>query len=127
MTAYNVERNSEIFFKEVSDGANAVAIGSVTSRGKPLAIIGGNCSILGFDDEGNEAFWTVTADNVSALTFCDFDNDGQLELIVGSDDYEIRVFKNVEVIHEISEADKVSMLCPIIKDKFDFKKLNKKL
>ena len=26
----------------------------------PLAIVGGNCSIQGFDYEGNDPFWTVT-------------------------------------------------------------------
>ena len=124
LTAYNVERNSEIYFKEVSDGANALTIGSVTPRSKPLVIVGGNCSILGFDDEGNESFWTVTGDNISALTFCDVDLDNQLELIVGSDDYEIRIFKNVEVIHEITEADKINLLCPVFKDKFGYGLVN---
>ena len=59
-----------------------------------LAIVGGNCSIQGFDHTGEELFWTVTGDNVSALTFCDVDEDGQNELLVGSEDYEIRVFQN---------------------------------
>ena len=27
---------------------------------QPLAIVGGNCSIQGFDYEGNDPFWTVT-------------------------------------------------------------------
>jgi len=26
----------------------------------PLAIVGGNCSIQGFDFEGNDEFWTVS-------------------------------------------------------------------
>jgi hypothetical protein len=32
--------------------------------------------VLGFDQEGNEAFWTVTADNISSLALCDVDSDG---------------------------------------------------
>jgi Bardet-Biedl syndrome 2 protein len=33
----------------------------------------GNCSIQGFDEQGNEAFWTVTGDNVTTMIFCDVD------------------------------------------------------
>ena len=29
------------------------------NNGKPLVIVGGNCSIQGFDEEGDEKFWTV--------------------------------------------------------------------
>ena len=32
--------------------------------------MGGNCSIQGYNHEGNEEFWTVTGDNVSAMAFC---------------------------------------------------------
>jgi len=40
----------------------------------------------------------VTGDNVCSLTLCDFNSDGQRELIVGSEDYDIRVFQNDELI-----------------------------
>eukprot|EP00964_Phaeocystis_antarctica_P129517 scaffold93357_cov40-Phaeocystis_antarctica.AAC.1 len=36
------------------------------------------------------------------MAFCDVDGDGQLELLVGSEDYEIRVFRNEEVRPETS-------------------------
>ena len=39
----------------------------------------------------------LTQDNVSAMTFCDVDEDGQHELLVGSEDFEIRIFQNEEV------------------------------
>jgi len=42
---------------------------------QPLAIVGGNCSIQGFDYEGNEQFWTVTGDVVSSLALCDVEGD----------------------------------------------------
>lgn len=29
-----------------------------------MAFVGGNCSLQGFDQEGDEAFWTVTRDEV---------------------------------------------------------------
>ena len=46
----------------------------------------------------------MTGDNVSAMAFCDVDGDGQLELLVGSEDYEIRVFRNEEVRPETSRT-----------------------
>lgn len=36
----------------------------------------------------------VTGDNVTALTLCDFNRDGIMELIAGSEDYDIRIFSN---------------------------------
>ena len=49
----------------------------------PLAVVGGNCSIQGFDHQGNELFWTVTGDNVTSLAFCDADGNGENQLLVG--------------------------------------------
>ena len=95
LLAYNVEKNSDIFFKGVPDGINKMIFGMLPGIEAPLAIVGGNCSIQGFDATGNELFWTVTGDNVSALTFCDADGDGEAELLVGSDDFNIRIFQQV--------------------------------
>ena len=86
----------------------------------PLAIIGGSYSIQGFDHEGDEKFWNVTGDNASALCFCDINNDGIYELLVGSDDYKIRAFQNEDILFEISETGKVSELVPLHKSKFIF-------
>ena len=61
---------------------------------QPLAIIGGNCSIQGFDESSNEVYWNVTSDKVTAICLSDIDGNNILELIVGSDDNYIRVFKN---------------------------------
>ena len=108
--AYDMEQNRDVFFKEVPDGVFASAVGSVEPGGKPLAVVGGNCSIQGFDKEGDEAFWTATGDNVSAIEFCDIDGDGENELLVGSEDFEIRAYRNEEVLHEITEAARVTGL-----------------
>jgi hypothetical protein len=40
-----VETNSDLFYKEVADGANALAVGRVGAGERPLAIVGGNCSL----------------------------------------------------------------------------------
>ena len=44
---------------QMSDGANAVVIGRLGSIPSPLAIVGGNCSIQGFDEAGTDLYWTV--------------------------------------------------------------------
>lgn len=44
---------------QVTDGANAIVLGKLGNIPSPLAIIGGNCVLQGFDYEGNDQFWTV--------------------------------------------------------------------
>ena len=68
LLAYDVNRNADVFFKDVQDGVNTLKIGSTNSGIKnPLLFVGGNCSIVGFDRSGSEEFWTVTGDNVSSI------------------------------------------------------------
>lgn len=105
----DVENNRDLFDKEVTDGINCLAFGcfppdvSLDPEAKPCPIVvaGGNCSLNGYDAVGDEQFWTVTGDNVAALTFLDWDGDGSEELLVGSDDQSIRAFKGEEFVHDI--------------------------
>jgi Ciliary BBSome complex subunit 2, middle region/Ciliary BBSome complex subunit 2, C-terminal/Ciliary BBSome complex subunit 2, N-terminal len=120
LLAYDVDRNSDVFFRDTQDGVNSLVIGKLGGAATPLIVAGGNCSVLGFDKEGTEAFWTVTADNISSLAICDVDGDGSHELIVGSDDFEIRVFKNEEIFSEVSESERVTFLVPVQGKKFAY-------
>lgn len=108
--AYDVQDNSDLFFKEVPDGVQRVVFGEVQGIASPITIVGGTCSILGFDSTGEEVFWTVTGDVVSAMAFQDVSGDGRAELLVGSEDYEIRAFQGDDVFWEITETDKVRCL-----------------
>ncbi|XP_054160057.1 Bardet-Biedl syndrome 2 protein homolog [Oppia nitens] len=110
---YDVITNSDLFYKEVPDGANAVIIGEVGTIHKPLAIVGGNCALQGFDYEGTDSYWTVTGDNITCMVLTDLDEDGQNELLVGSDDHDIRVFKEDAITYELSETDTITSLCAI--------------
>lgn len=47
----------------------------------------------------------VTGDNVCSLALLDFNLDGTNELVVGSEDFDIRVFKDDEIIYEMSETE----------------------
>ncbi|KAM6352812.1 BBSome complex member BBS2 isoform 2-T2 [Alca torda] len=120
LLGYDVYNNSDLFYREVSDGANAIVLGKLGDISSPLAIIGGNCALQGFDYEGNDLFWTVTGDNVRSLALCDFDGDGKTELLVGSEDFDIRVFKEDEIVAEMSETETVTALSPMYGSRFGY-------
>uniref|UniRef100_A0A3P8X637 Bardet-Biedl syndrome 2 protein homolog n=1 Tax=Cynoglossus semilaevis TaxID=244447 RepID=A0A3P8X637_CYNSE len=111
LLAYDVHDNADVFYKDVADGANAIVLGQLGDISSPLAIIGGNCALQGFDYMGNDKFWTVTGDNVRSLVLSDFTGDGKNELLVGSEDFDIRVFKEDELVSEMSENETVTALC----------------
>lgn len=120
LLAYDVHDNTDIFYKEVTDGANAIVLGKLGDIQSPLAIIGGNCALQGFDYEGNDQFWTVTGDNVRSLVLCDFTADGKNELLVGSEDFDIRVFKEDELVTEMAENETVTSLCHMHGSRFGY-------
>ena len=108
--AFDVEKNQDIFFKEVTDGVASIAVGALDSSA-PLCLVGGNCSIQGFDHEGEEQFWTVAGETVRALVVCDIDQDGKNEVIAGSDDFEIRILQcSGDIVAEGTQNDKVLFL-----------------
>jgi len=120
LMVYDVEENADLFFKEVHDGVNVIAFGNILGLEVPVCIVGGNCSIQAFDHEGSELFWTVTGDNVSALAFCDVNDDGNAELVCGTEDFEMRVFQHENVIKEITETDVVIRIEPLHKTRFAY-------
>jgi len=120
LMVYDVEENADLFFKEVHDGVNVIAFGTVMTVNSPVCVVGGNCSIQAFDHEGTEIFWTVTGDNVSALAFCDVNDDGVPEMICGTEDFEMRIFHHEDVIKEITETDVVIRVEPLHKTRFAY-------
>jgi len=119
---------------KIPDGINRMIMGRFGSSDELLCLIGGRsiqvrppvampCSITraspcgyhslspqGFDQAGVERYFNVAGDTVSSMCFCDLDR-GELQgrqcLLVGSDDCNIRVFKNEEVLATSIETDKV--------------------
>lgn len=112
VTAYNIETNSDVFYKEVADGVFTSAFGTLGTNPEPLVFVGGNCSVFGFDEEGTEKFWSVTGENVASLALMPWKKDAPNCLISGSEDYEIRVSDGLQNICVITEGDKVSMVTP---------------
>ncbi|XP_061177262.1 Bardet-Biedl syndrome 2 protein homolog isoform X1 [Saccostrea echinata] len=120
LLAYDIDNNSDLFYKDTPDGANSLIIGELGEIQGPMVIIGGNCSLQGYDLEGNENFWTVTGDNVCSLTLLDFTGNGQNELIVGSEDFDIRVFREDEILAEMTETEAITCLCPMNHTRFGY-------
>ena len=54
-------------FLQLPDGANSILIGQMSAADEPLAFVGGNCAILGFDAEGQDKYWTVSCAPFSLL------------------------------------------------------------
>ena len=121
---YDVQNNTDLFYREIADGANAVVVGRIGSIPQSIAIAGGNCAIQGFGEDGHDAYWTVTGDNVTSLALFDLTDDGQNELVVGSEDYDITVFRDEAILYEISETDVVTCLCGIYPQTFGYALLN---
>ncbi|XP_006811161.1 BBSome complex member BBS2-like [Saccoglossus kowalevskii] len=124
LLAYDVQNNTDLFYKDIPDGVNAIIMGQLGNIDAPLAIVGGNCALQGFDIEGNDLFWTVTGDNVCSLTLCDFTGDGKKELVVGSEDYDIRVFQEDEIIAEMTETEAITSLCAMENSRFGYSLAN---
>ena len=110
LIAYDVNNNADLFDHEMADGLNCLSFGQIEGVDDKLIMAGGNCSITGLDSQAEERFWTVTSDNAQTLTFIDWDEDGNDELIVGSDDFAIRVFKGEELVFDINEESKIRSL-----------------
>uniref|UniRef100_A0A1I7VZB3 Bardet-Biedl syndrome 2 protein homolog n=1 Tax=Loa loa TaxID=7209 RepID=A0A1I7VZB3_LOALO len=109
---YDAYNNTTLIQRELVDGVNCIQVGKFNTHDK-LIFCGGNCAIWGLDIEGKDAFWTVTGDNVLSLCLSDIDNDGINELIVGSESFDIRIFKNDLLLYEMTETDAVTGLCDL--------------
>jgi len=105
LMVYDVDLNSDVFYRECPDGVLTCTFAVLSDMDQPLVVVGGNCSVVGFGWQGTELFWNVAGDHCRAVAAAEGD------LLVGSDDYEIRLFRKEEALYEISEADKVIALC----------------
>ena len=75
------------------DGAYCIVIGKLGWISNQVVIVGGNCSITAIDSRGEEIFWTVASDRVTALAIFDYDGDGENEVRNKNDFTRIKNFK----------------------------------
>ena len=55
---------------KLPDGANAVVVGNLGTISSPVALVGGNCSIMALDKTGEEVMWTVKNKKKKDKHFC---------------------------------------------------------
>ncbi|KOC68500.1 Bardet-Biedl syndrome 2 protein like protein [Habropoda laboriosa] len=108
--AFHIEDNSDIFYKEMSDGARCIIIGKLGWFPNQVAIVGGNCSVTILDSQGTDVFWTVVGGVVSSLAIFDFDGDDENELVTGTKDFEIKVHKEDNILWETKETAAITTL-----------------
>ena len=104
---YDLQTNKTFFNKDIIEGVYCIICGMYSSFTVPLCIIGGNCSVIGIDSNGDDHFWTVLGGNTICMTLSDINNDGENELIVGTDDFAIRFYQGENLINEINENTKI--------------------
>jgi Bardet-Biedl syndrome 2 protein len=118
LMCYDLLENKTLFDKDILDGVYCLTSGYFSNFNFSMCIVGGNCSLQGFDSHGEEKFWTVTGGNTVCLSLNDVDNDSFHELIVGTDDFAIRMYKNENNISEINENTKIVLIHSIANSKF---------
>ena len=120
LQAYDVHTNKDFFFKDIQDGVCTLAVTQLGWLSKISLVVGGVGCILGVDAQGNEQFWTVTGESVTALAVSNVSGKGQPELLAGSDDFSIKALYNDTIAAEIAEADKVVALSSLDGTKFGY-------
>lgn len=117
LQAYNPLRNTDIYYIECNDG---VVCNTVNNNN--LCIVGGNCSISGYDNTGKEILWSVAADTVTAIATNNTNNvynnssknnTSSKQLIVCTSDNYIRIFEDDNIISEILETDYVIQILTV--------------
>ncbi|CAL7938796.1 unnamed protein product [Xylocopa violacea] len=122
--AFHIEDNSDIFYKEMSDGARCITIGKLGWLPNQVAIVGGNCSVTILDSQGTEIFWTVVGGVVSSLTVFDVDGDNENELVTGTKDFEIKIHKEDNVIWDAKETASITTLTGLPNRRFVYSVAN---
>jgi len=92
LTAYDVLKNSDLFFRDLPDGVHALCCGRLAGRKQPVVFAGGACSISGLAGDGSDSFWAVTGAQVLALALVDGLDEGQPALVAGLDSGRIRIY-----------------------------------
>lgn len=117
LIAFDLLAASEKFEKEVNEGVFCLCAGKFGGYGE-IGLAGGVCSVLGVDAKGNDVFWTVLGGNAVCMELGDMSGDGVNELLVGTDDFSIRVYSGESVINEINENTKITIVRPLEKQFF---------
>ncbi|XP_051169367.1 Bardet-Biedl syndrome 2 protein homolog isoform X1 [Leptopilina boulardi] len=118
--AYQIEDNADLFYKEMRDGVHHITTERLGWIKQQVIIVGGNCSVTVMDHEGNELYWTIASGIVKVIIAFDFDGDAQNELLIGTEDSEIKAQKETLVMWQVKETSPVSALLTLPGRKFAY-------
>ncbi|KAA0167556.1 hypothetical protein FNF28_02770 [Cafeteria roenbergensis] len=133
--AYDVQSNADVFVADATDGAAALVVDrlpgispaddAATGGAAPAVVAGGNCSLQAFDETGSEAAWLVTSDQVSAMATGRGLGGGAVDassrdLLVASEDMELRAFRGDNVVMEATETAAVTGLSALAPGSFAY-------
>ncbi len=135
LSLFDVYQNRTVFHREMPEGVNCLLVGTIDDHTDELIICGCGTTIWGLRADGSDVFWTALGDDINALELCDMDGDGRnevrcgsvvvsrpdlcftsprkLEMVVGSNGTEIKVFKNTSFWAEYDEGDPCVALCAV--------------
>uniref|UniRef100_A0A8W7PJ60 Bardet-Biedl syndrome 2 n=1 Tax=Anopheles coluzzii TaxID=1518534 RepID=A0A8W7PJ60_ANOCL len=108
--AYHVDENCNMFQRDFHEGVRSAVIGGYANQPGNTLIVGGNAVVRGYNQEGTEVLWLITSGSVVSLLLIDIDKDGQNELITGTDDGCIRIYKKEALLHEFTEGNEIQNL-----------------
>lgn len=66
---------------QVEDGVGSMVIGPYGDADETAIIVGGNCFLQCFNTSGDERFWNVMSDQVTALALVSCDGHNQVSFI----------------------------------------------
>uniref|UniRef100_A0AAZ3RLV7 Bardet-Biedl syndrome 2 protein homolog n=1 Tax=Oncorhynchus tshawytscha TaxID=74940 RepID=A0AAZ3RLV7_ONCTS len=116
-------QDSDISLLNINQAVSCLTAGTLgpNTTGDTL-LVGTQTNLLAYDvhDNADIFYREVTGDNVRSLVLCDFTGDGKNELLVGSEDFDIRVFKEDELVSEIAENETVTSLCHMHGSRFGY-------
>ncbi|XP_058445641.1 Bardet-Biedl syndrome 2 protein homolog [Malaya genurostris] len=115
---YHVDENYNLFQRDFPEGVRSILIGTFANFPGITLIVGGNAVVKGFNPVGNEIFWLITVGGINSLLLMDVDKDGQNELIVGTDDGCIKIYKKDALLHEFTEGNEIQNLLMINQNQF---------
>lgn len=110
LLVFDVMQNSQLFSVLVDDGVFSIAVID------GVIYTGSNCALFGYDISGDEVFWTVTGDVVTAMCGCVLNKNNSI--LVATNDLKISVFVGEESKREMEISSKCLMIRECGVDKF---------
>ncbi|GKT27518.1 Bardet-Biedl syndrome 2 protein like protein [Aduncisulcus paluster] len=122
--AYNVSDRCDVFTIDIPDGISTIFTPSIEDistvsdpQSFPSFFIGGNCSVQGFSNSGEQLTWSVTSDTVTALTVGYWMHHESPLVIAAASDGTLRAFSGPSIKVEVLLSSPARYLCPVtIKD-----------